>query len=182
MLYYGFEHNMCATMRYTFKGEKEIVAIPFFDVFDYFAGALLQTWDKTKEKFVNFVARALRSLTVTDISQMEANDVVIYRAFVRSGSVVYIPAGFVMCERMVGNAESFGFRFQVMDSEPEANDGLRQIQGVLKDAKQDDSFQGSILQVLLAEVREPTILDQFGQVGMTRNLSANLHNAWKYNA
>ena len=69
------------------------------------------------EKFVDFIARSFSSITpTTDMTEFGDQ---FYKSIVPAGSVVFMPTGWIIAERVIGTKNVDGIRMPIIDCDPE---------------------------------------------------------------
>lgn len=152
MQYFGTEHLMMSSARYVVKGDREIAAIHFEQFWAFAQVKLAGSWDVKSETLPNFLQRGLQGLTVQDVNTLQETGAIIFRAVARAGSLVYIPSGYVVAERVVGSMEVIGLRLQCLDSAPMAVAGIKSLQTVAaQNANSISQVQRDIINTLMSQ-------------------------------
>ena len=120
MLYGGPEYLACATMRFAFKGEREIIACHAPDIWDFLSkrNAVSQQQMSSELPVTHVVGeKLLRAKLDSEWMQnlLQREDKIFWRGIIPEKSVIFIPAGMIMLERTVSGQPCTGFRLAVHD-------------------------------------------------------------------
>ena len=104
----SLERQGLASCRYQESGAREMIMIDVPSLVEY-AGTVGLT-KKEKEIYMEYVARVLGDIVLEEQLDMFEKISCMHHATLRAGEYMYIPLGFVVMERTLGDVNSYGYR------------------------------------------------------------------------
>ena len=142
MQYSGAEYQGVANLRYSIKGEREIVVCMASDFWSILQDHNYKRGRLSAERPVTTVlGEALWGSRIEDdwVSSLlqkgkdgGSNSKIFFRAVIPEDSVLFCPAGCVLCERSINNKLSVGIRLAVKDPSAKAVESLKTLLNVHK--------------------------------------------------
>ena len=130
----GLERQGFATCRYQEAGTREMIAIEILGLVDYATSAGKdRTADETYFQWLERIMKELNRLE--EVEKLKDLNVEVLRASaLRPGSFAYIPAGYMIMERAVGDLHSYSLRTPSIDATPESAARFKNIMDQAKAA------------------------------------------------
>jgi hypothetical protein len=132
MVYAGCEYNAVGSMRMALKGQREVVLIGFADFWDALSSDTKKTANINEEYTVTSFAGDLllrlgaKDALTTELLAKAAQ--IIWHGVVPAKALLYIPPGFMLCERAMNKELLVGLRCSVKD---QSEDARRHLQAIL---------------------------------------------------
>ena len=139
MRYSGSEFMGMSTVRYALKGEREIIVCSATRLWKALhqssvdAGALSTSRPVTTALAETVWQSRFEDQWIQDLmrqGQADGNAKVFYRGVVPENSMLFLPAGVILCERALNNKVAIGLRLSVKDSSPTATSNLQTLLNV----------------------------------------------------
>ena len=109
------ERQGLGCLRYQAMGEREVVATPASAIMEW--ASKIGATKASDEKFIDFLTRCFTTITpTTDITEFGDQ---FYKTVLPAGSVVFMPTGWIMAERVIGTKNVDGIRMPIIDCDPE---------------------------------------------------------------
>jgi hypothetical protein len=112
----GFEHRCMPTIRLHLRGEREFVCVP--------VQALMNLRHKIDKKvgkdysIVQLLTDVCKGLQLEELAAFSEAGYSLYRAVAGPNTVVFVPAGFMIVERVIGSLPSIALKLNVLASPP----------------------------------------------------------------
>ena len=106
----GFEHRCMPTIRFHLKGERELVCLP--------VQALLNLRHKIDKKvskdysIVQLLTDVCKGLQLDELAAFSEGGYSFYRGVAGPNTVVFVPAGFMIVERVIGSLPKHSFEVE----------------------------------------------------------------------
>ena len=132
MVYHGLEVSQLASVRYTTVGHRLVVAFPFDKVAAYLKA---ETGAEPRLKAVLDFMEKAQPATIAQYLKFAPGE--LYHSLIPKDTLFFLPAGFLLCEKVVNYKCTFGIRVSLITQCEQPNNCVKEIVKLLKNSTVD---------------------------------------------